>query len=358
MINKLTIKNFRNHKYFEVDMLENYVYITGSNGSGKTSILESIYLVSNTKSHRTNNDRELIKEKEQFAHIILDTDNHKYEVILSSAGKVVKVDNKEIQKLSDFIGRFKVVMFSPEDIDLIKGSPGNRRNFLNIELMKLDKSYLNNLSNYRKVLKQRNSLLKQLKINEDLFFLDKLSEQLYSLGLKITNKRLSFIKSLNKELELIYATFSKHEIKLAYNPNSDDKQFKNHLFKNQKQDILYETTTAGPHRDDFTVSFNGHDAKSYASQGQIKLIAITMKLALLKIIRKSTKDEVVLLLDDVLSELDEQVQNTFLNNLPRDIQIIMNSVIRTENKDMQIIELKESRIWKIITFMTHQTFKY
>lgn len=343
MINKIELRNFRNHENFLININNNFVYITGPNGSGKTSILESIYLISNTKSHRTRKDQELIKKNEFFSHVKITTKFDKYELVLSDKGKLAKINNKEVLKLSDFIGKLQVVMFSPEDMDLIKGSPSIRRSFIDIELMKLNQIYLNNLTKYRNILKQRNALLKNININDDFFFLDTLGNQLFEVGKKIMKERNVFLHDLNNELIKVYKNFSDEELKITYKPNLSKENYYKHLKNNQKQDIIYKTTTAGPHRDDFTIDYRGFEAKSYASQGQTRLIAVALKLALLNLIRKKTNKEVILLLDDVLSELDKGTQKRFLNNLPKDLQIIMNSAIKIEKQDMQIIELKESR---------------
>lgn len=348
MIKNLKLKSFRNHSNIELTFNNKFIYINGPNGSGKTSILESIYLMSTLKSHRTNNDQAIIKETMPFTSVILTTNKNKFELVISEKGKVAKIDNKEIRKLSDFIGKLKVVMFSPEDLNLVKGSPSIRRNFLDIELVKLDYSYLSNLTKYRNVLKQRNALLKNLKANDDLFFLNVLGKQLYEIGTKLIIYREQFIKELNLEFKKVYGEFNnKNSVELLYSPNLSKSELKDYLTKQQKVDILYKITRNGPHRDDFKIMFDNNDAKGFASQGQIRLIAITIKLALMKVIKNHSNEEVILLLDDVLSELDINVSSKFLNNLPKDSQVIMNSAIKINNNYMQIIELKGEK-WKWI----------
>jgi DNA replication and repair protein RecF len=232
-------------------------------------------------------------------------------------------------------------MFAPEDLDLIKGSPANRRQFLDLEWMQLNKGYLRQLNTYKAVLKQRNSLLKKIELNDDYTFLNILGDQLFDSGIEIINERRLFIDELNLYLSLIYPLFSHHQVKLVYQPDVDEKGFKNYLHKSQKQDILYQATLAGPHRDDFYIDFNGFDAKSYASQGEQRLIVVALKLALLKLIEKKTQKQVVLLLDDVLSELDLEKQKLFLSHLPKEHQIIMNSALPIEGEHIQMIHLKK-----------------
>jgi DNA replication and repair protein RecF len=341
MIQKLILKNFRNHQILEYKFEKPFIYIYGSNGAGKTSILESIYFCATTKSHRTNDEKELILRNEQFAQVKITTDEDKYELVLSKTGKRASINSIEKRKISDYIGHLRVVMFAPEDLDLIKGNPANRRQFMDLEWMQLNKLYLKSLNTYKNVLKQRNSLLKKINMDDDYTFLNILGEQLYEVGSEIIKERRQFLIELNSYLSTIYSLFSKHQVKIIYKPDVDEKAFKNYLNKNQKQDILYQTTNAGPHRDDFYIDFNSFDAKSYASQGEQRLIVVALKLALLKLIEEKTGKKVVLLLDDVLSELDLEKQQLFLKYLPKEHQIIMNSALPIDGEHIQMIHLKK-----------------
>lgn len=341
MIKKISLKQFRCHEFLEIDMTHPFVYIDGKNGSGKTSILEALYFLSTTKSHRTSDEKELIHKNSQFTHVKVVTDQNRYEVIQTKNGKRTLINGVEKRKLSDYIGSFKVVMFAPEDLELIKGTPAQRRNFIDLSWMQLDKIYLNNLNQYKKILKQRNALLKKLKLGDDYVFLDILGEQLYDVGMDIIKQRTQFIKKINQYLQDVYHLFSSHKAKIIYKPDVDEKSFKNHLEKQQKQDIIYQTTMAGPHRDDFYIDFNGFDAKQYASQGEQRLIVIAIKFALLKLINEVTEEPVTLLLDDVLSELDLEKQTIFVNQLPVEHQIVMNSAIPLEKNGIQKIHLKK-----------------
>ncbi|MDO9629711.1 MAG: DNA replication/repair protein RecF [Acholeplasmataceae bacterium] len=341
MIQKLILKNFRNHQTLELKFEKPFIYIHGANGSGKTSILESIYFCATTKSHRTNDEKELILRNEQFAQVKIIAENDRYDLILSKTGKRASINGIEKRKISDYIGHLRVVMFAPEDLDLIKGSPANRRQFMDLEWMQLNKQYLKNLNTYKNVLKQRNSLLKKINIDDDYTFLNILGEQLLEVGSEIISERRQFLAELNSYLAKIYPLFSNHQVQIIYKPDVDEKAFKNYLNKNQKQDIIYQTTNAGPHRDDFYIDFNAFDAKSYASQGEQRLIVVALKLALLKLIEEKTSKQVVLLLDDVLSELDLEKQKLFLDHLPKEHQILMNSALPIEGKHIQMIHLKK-----------------
>jgi DNA replication and repair protein RecF len=341
MIKKISLKQLRNHQAIELSFEKPFAYIHGLNGSGKTSILEAIYFCATTKSHRTNDEKEMIQTGEPFASVKLWTDEHRYEVVLSKTGKRASIDGVEKRKISDFIGHLRIVMFAPEDLELIQGSPQDRRQFIDLEWMQLHKPYLKYLNTYKQVLKQRNSLLKKITFDDDLTFLNILGEQLYEVGVKIIEERRQFIEELNLLFKEAYKRFSSHKVEIVYAPDVDEKAFLNALKKNQKQDILYQTTQSGPHRDDFIFRFNGFDAKGYASQGEQRLMVIAVKLALLALIKKKTNQHVTLLLDDVLSELDEERQKLFLAELPKEHQIIMNSTHPIEGAHIQMIYVKK-----------------
>lgn len=341
MIRKLGLRHFRNHASLELKIDQPFVYIHGPNGSGKTSILESIYFLATTKSHRTTEERELIERNEPFAQVKIQTDDARYDITLSKTGKHAAINGVEKRKLSDYIGHLRVVMFAPEDLDLIKGSPQERRQFMDLEWMQMNKGYLRQLNTYKHVLKQRNSLLKKIGIEDDFTFLNILGDQLYESGSEIIRERRQFLSELNDHFQKVYALFSHHQVCLKYGPDQDEKGLRQYLSKQQKHDILVQSTGAGPHRDDFAIDFNGFDAKSYASQGEQRLIVIALKLALLRLIESKTGKSVILLLDDVLSELDKEKQALFLEQLPKEHQIIMNSAFPIEGSHIQMVHLKK-----------------
>lgn len=341
MIKKINLKNFRNHKTLELNIKQPLVYIYGSNGSGKTSILESIYFCATTKSHRTTDEKEMIQTDKPFTQVKLTTDEHRYEITLSKSGKRIAIDGVDKRKISEFIGHIAVVMFAPSDLQLITGSPSDRRQFLDLEMIQLDKQYVFQLNKYKKILKQRNALLKRIQPHDDFTFLNILGEQLYEVGSELIKKRQIFITLLNESLISRYQLFSKHSISLNYKPDVDKQGLKKHFQDNQKNDIAYQTTLSGPHRDDFYIAFNGFDSKRYASQGEQRLIVIALKLGLLALIETQTNKQAILLLDDVLSELDLEKQRTFITNLPNHDQIIMNSALPIEKAQAQMVELKK-----------------
>lgn len=339
MISQIKLKNFRNHENLNIDFKQKLTYIYGSNGVGKTSILESIHLISTSKSHKTNNDLDLIKTGSEFASIQIFTNKHLFEMIISKQGKRVRIDKSEKNKVSDFIGHLNICMFAPEDLQLVKGTPSDRRKFMDIELIKVSQAYLKDINQYYKILKQRNSLLKNLKLNDDETFLNIVSHQLYDVGSKLYDQRSIFLNDLNQTYAHHFKTFSNHQVSLIYDGITNKENFKKHLFENQKQDIILKTTNQGPHRDDFNFVFDGFKAKAYVSQGQARLMVIALKLSLLDVIIKITKQEVVLLLDDLFSELDENIMNQLLEKLPRKNQIIMTSTQKIDTFEVEKINL-------------------
>ena len=342
MIKKIDLINFRNHNQLNLNFQNNKVYIYGENGVGKTAILEAIYFASTTKSMRTSNERDLIKNDENFAKIVIHFDNNtKNEIVISAKGKRIIANGIEKRRISDYIGDFNVVMFTSEDIDLIKGTPADKRNFIDLEWMQLDKKYLQNLNKYRKILRQRNALLKNLEIDSDYTFLNILGQQLFEIGSEIIEKRTEVIDLLNEELKNNIFKFDNQKIKIVYQPDQTISKLKKWFETRQKQDILYQTTQAGPHKDDFMITIGDRDSKVFASAGEQRLIVIAVKIALLNVITKIKKNKPILLLDDILSELDENNQQIFLSNLPKDNQIIMTSVKKiNESKKIQTIEIK------------------
>lgn len=342
MIEKIELRNFRNLETYQIKIEKPLVLLEGSNGVGKTSILESIYFAATTKSHRTNQEKDMIQYEKMFAGVKIKDESNQYEIILSQNGKRTFINKAEVKKISDYIGKMHTVMFSPEDLSLIKGGPQERRYFMDLELIQVSKNYLRLMNNYKKILKQRNALLKKLKESDDYTFLNILGEQLIEVGYQIFDYRQEFINSLNEKLKIVETKYQNFSISLLYEPNVTKEQWGKHIKTKQKTDILYEQTTVGIHKDDFKVIYNGFSAKDYASQGTTRLIVIELKLALLSWIKEQTNKHAVLLLDDVLSELDIERQNLFLEQLPKDHQVFISSAVPLYKKfDLQRIVLSK-----------------
>lgn len=328
----IKLENFRNYNNISINLHANLNILVGNNGEGKTNILESIYFFSLLKSHRTTKLNNLINFKEQytriFANIIKDDEKKLvgYVKFDKLKGKNVNINNLNISRLIDFIGYIKVIMIAPEDMKIIKDSPAVRRKFLDVNISQIDRTYLECIINYNKVLKLKNNLLKEKNINDKL--LDVYDEQIASYSEFIINKRLEYIDKIDKISKNIHANISlnKENIIITYNSFinleicRNNKKIRdiiiNILKKDRAMDKIRQSSSNGVHRDDFIVFINGKEASNYSSQGQQKSAIISIKLAIVKIIKEITKEYPVLLLDDVLSELDSERRNFLINFLP------------------------------------------
>ncbi len=312
MISKLTLLNFRQFNKKVIDINNQFVIITGDNATGKTTLLEAIYLASVTKSLRTNNISELIKDEEEESLVEVISNSKKFVVSFKEKTKQVTIDNKEIKKIGNYIGNLPAVFFTPSELTLITGSPQARRLFLNIELSQLYPGYVETLSKYNNILKERNAYLKTKKIDKK--YLDLITENLCIEGVSIMNYRKKFLDEINSVINDIHKQFASNEkINLSYlNSIPFDNPFE---FYEQrvKKDIQFETTNYGIHRDDVLFELNGRDARVYASQGQKRSIVLSLKITLVLLIQKYKKKYPILLLDDVLSELDVTRQNNLLS---------------------------------------------
>ena len=302
MITSIELKNFRLFDSKTIETDNSLVILSGKNATGKTTILEGIYLSATTKSHRTVDLSELIKNDKEYTSVVI-TENKKYKTVVSKDGKSFYINTKEITKASEFIGNLKAVMFSPYDLELINGSKGPRRRFLDLEISLLDKVYLNASMAYKRLLKERNELLKSSN-NVNLIALDVLTKQLIEQLEIISNKRIDFIKLINNELIEISKELNVEEISLEYEKTYSDDIYESFKSK-EKYDIISKTTNIGIHRDDFVVRINNKKASSYASEGQIRTIIIAIKLAIKNIIKKVSGNEPIILLDDVFAALDQ-----------------------------------------------------
>ncbi|WP_302626414.1 DNA replication/repair protein RecF [uncultured Eubacterium sp.] len=323
IITKLELSNFRNYKLLKLDFDNKTNILYGNNAQGKTNILESIYMCSTTKSHRSNKDFELINFDSNEGHIKLyiNKNNREQRIdihLRKNKSKGIAINGIPIKKASELFGIFNVIIFSPEDLNIIKNGPSERRKFIDMELCQLDKIYVYNLVNYNKVLSQRNQLLKDLYFKPELKqTLDVWDMQLAEYGSKVIKRREQFIKEISNILIPIHdeLTNGQEEIEVVYEKNSEpDDLYQNILF-NREKDIKYKTTSVGPHRDDIVFFNKGKNIKTYGSQGQKRTIALSLKLAEIELVKSLINDKPVLLLDDVLSELDSDRQNHLLKSL-------------------------------------------
>lgn len=326
----LQIINFRNYNELSIELSENVNVFIGDNAQGKTNILESIYYCSIGKSPRTSKDKELINWSAHEAYIKLyvvkERLDKKIEIKIFKEGKKgININSIKINKISELIGVLNVVIFSPEDLKIVKESPAFRRKFLDIELCKLSKKYYFNLVQYNKSLNERNIILK--KYNEKYeYMLDVYDEQISKYGGIIIKARQQYIKRLNDNGKPIHndITSGIENIEFHYITSVKDIENAEHellemLKASRGKDFERKATSIGPHRDDFNIKINGIDTKSFGSQGQQRTSVLTIKFASLKIIKEITGEYPVLLLDDVLSELDANRQKFILNSI-KDIQ--------------------------------------
>ena len=302
----------------------------GDNAQGKTNVLEAIYVSAMTKSHKGAKDREIINFDKDEAHIrtYLLKEDLEYKVdmhLRNNKSKGIAINGQKIKKAAELVGLLNVVFFSPEDLSIIKSGPAERRRFIDMELRQLDKFYLYNLNKYNKIVNQRNKLLKDFYNNSDLYETIVIwDSQLLSYGKQIIERRSQFISQLNEIIFDIHKKLSgdKEELVIVYEPEVEADQFEKKLEANRDRDIRLKMTSVGPHRDDFSFFINGIDIRKYGSQGQQRTAALSLKLAEIEIVKRVVKDNPVLLLDDVLSELDSSRQNHLLNSIG-DIQTII-----------------------------------
>ena len=330
IIKSIELENFRNYKNLNIQLDAGTNILYGDNAQGKTNILEAAYLSGTTKSHRGSKDKEMIAFDAQEAHIrtIVEKNQKEYQIdmhLKKRGSKGVAINKIPIKKASELFGVLNMVLFSPEDLHLIKNGPAERRRFLDIELCQLDKLYLSDLTKYNKILNQRNKLLKDIVYKPELVeTLPVWDMQLIETGRRLIQRRRKFIEELNQIIFQIHFNISgeKEHLILKYEPNIDEIFFEDELLKAKQKDLKLCQTTVGPHRDDMLFAIDGIDIRKYGSQGQQRTSALSLKLAEIEIVKQIIHNTPILLLDDVLSELDNSRQNYLLNSIT-DIQTII-----------------------------------
>lgn len=361
-VKHLELKNYRNYIALNLSLNKGLNIFFGENAQGKTNIVESIYYLSSMRSHRTNKDKELINWSKDKAYIgaLIEKNfgENKLEFLLNSDGKrAVKVNGLKVNKSSEVLGTVNVVIFSPEDLKLVKEGPAIRRRFIDNELNQIRPKYHHALIQYNHVLMQRNNLLKSIERSPSLkSTAEVFSEQLAEYGAFITETRYEFIKKLSLISRLIHRkiTNGREELDVVYQGDSLDKDLmdrnliKNKLLKYYIDNINYDIkkgfTLKGPHRDDILININGIDARIYGSQGQQRTAALSLKLSELEIIKSEVSEYPVLILDDVLSELDVKRQHFLLDAL-KEIQTILTCTslndiedFHFENKEFYLVK--------------------
>ena len=301
MIRSLKLANFRLFDNLNLDFNNSFVILSGKNATGKTSILEAIHIAATTKSHRTIEISDAIKFGKEFSKIELE-DDKKYKVVLSEKGKSLFIDNREIKKSGDYIGNFNVCMIAPADISLVNGTKQDKRRFLDLNISILNKKYINESAKYKKLLNERNSILKQDK--PDMVMLGIVTDSLIESLKYIYDMRINLINDINSNLNDICKKMKIEHIELKYESTYNASNLKKSFDSKLDSDLFYKVTQIGSHRDSFKILINNLDASQFASEGQSRIIYIAIKLALKKIITLKN-GEPVLLLDDIFQALDK-----------------------------------------------------
>ena len=347
----LSLKNFRRYESMQASFSPLVNIVLGDNAQGKTTLLEAIHALALTKSHKTSTDRELINHEATFS-VLKGTFQDPsaettLEMILSKDGKKVRHNQIEYRRLSDYVGIINIVMFAPEDLNLVKGGPSERRRFLDMEIGQLNRHYVYHLSQYRKLLKERNEQLKIMQRNpsRDDPLLDILTDQMQHYITRITRERKRFVETLDRTVRSIYHMLSgeKDPVSIRYQPSVID-GIKAAYDKKRRFDIQSGSTSLGPHRDDCGFYFGEKPVMQTASQGQIRTLALSLKLAVVQMIKETRHIAPIVLLDDVFSELDDKRQKNLLSFFDGDSQIFITS---TSLDDMHLSALSAYKVFSV-----------
>ena len=330
IIKSLEIADYRNYDSLHIDFSSGTNILYGDNAQGKTNILEAIYMSATTKSHKGTKDKDVVNFRKEEAHIRTYLEKEGIETrvdmhLRKNKSKGIAIDGQKIKKAAQLLGLLNVVFFSPEDLSIIKNGPAERRRFVDMELCQLDQFYLYNLNNYNKIVNQRNKLLKDMYFNPSLRdTLNIWDSQLISFGSKIIERRQLFVEQLNEIILEIHRKLSggRENLVIQYEPDVLIDEYEKKMSLNQERDVKLKQTSTGPHRDDFSFVVEDIDIRKFGSQGQQRTAALSLKLSEIELVKKMTRDNPVLLLDDVLSELDSNRQNYLLSTIG-DIQTII-----------------------------------
>lgn len=352
-IKKIELNNFRNYQKQKISFSDKVNIFMGNNAQGKTNLLEGIYLNAFGKSFKSVKDKELIRFGEEFCRIktiiCKNGEEEVVEIVITKDGrKGIKREGVKLKKASELLEEYYMIVFSPEDMKIVKEEPEKRRRFINRELSQIRKGYLSDLNHYRKILKQRNAYLKEYMIDDDV--LDVWDLELAEYGSKIISKRKEFIELLGPVCNEINQkiTGGKEQLELKYEPNVDcddhiHEYFYGLLKEKREEDKKNRTTGRGPHKDDIKISTDGVDIRKFGSQGQQRTAALSLKLSEIAIIESETGEKPILLLDDVLSELDSERQRYLINSLG-DNQLFVTTTDLTEDVSKN---LPKGNIYKI-----------
>lgn len=361
-IKELNLLNFRNYKKEKIELSPNINILIGNNASGKTNVLESIYTLALTRSYKAK-DKDLVLFNESFYRVsaLIEYFNREDNLLMigSEEGKKVFKNGLEIQKLSDFIGKLNVVMFSPDDIIMFKGGPLEKRKLIDMSLLQISKDYIENYTAFKKQIKLRNDYLKYLlpktnmeeEIEDDM--LDILTINFIDCNKKIYEARCNFLSKLNKVTEEKYKQLSGEDVSIKFEYSINFENDLNFYKKRYKSDIQTGSTQCGIHRDDIKFYKNDKDFELNCSQGESRMLALSIKLALAEILKKLKQETPIVLLDDVFSELDKNHQNRLLKMLDKSMQIIITTtdlykISKESLNNSKVFTIKNSSIKETI----------
>ena len=363
-LEKLSLQNFRNYTSLNIKLNPHVNIIYGNNAQGKTNLLESIYVLGLTKSHLFQLDNHLITSGKEFYKIkgIIKKDNIKtqYEILGNINSKILKIDGQEIKKVTDYINNsLNIIIFYPEDLEIIKGSPNLRRNFLNLELSQLSNNYLKILNEFNKLLKIRNEYLKKMakNINIDRTYFSIITNYFVNKSLIIYKMRKKFVEKLNENCGKIFEEITKlpnfhiDYITNYIDDNIEKDGFLKKLTDNLEKEIKFGSTLYGPHRDELEFFLGEKSLKIYGSQGQKRMAVLATKLSEIPIFQNFKGTNPILLLDDVFSELDDIKKNNIIKYLSEDIQVIITTTdLKKINKkkfaSVNIFKIKNGEVIK------------
>ena len=358
-IKRLKLHDFRNYKSLNVTLTKGINIIYGENAQGKTNLLESIYVLGLTKSHRSFIDNNLINNEGEYLTIEGIVNNQKIDnklnIYIDNKTKVLKFNNNTIKKISDYISLMNIIIFYPDDLELIKGSPQNRRKYINLELSQLYSNYFILVNEYNKILKLRNEYLKKLnkKISKDKTYIDILTNYLIDKSIMIYKMRYKYINKINEYCSDIFKDIMNLEgFRIKYKPSIEidlkNSNLKEHLKEEYNNKLDYDiklcSTSIGPHKDDIEFFLDDKNLKFYGSQGQQRVAVLALKLAEIEIFKKYKDTTPILLLDDIFSELDDKKKNNLLKYISKNIQTIITTT-DLNNLDPKLI--KKSKLFNI-----------
>ncbi len=360
ILKKIELHNFRNYEKLMTRFYKGINIIYGDNAQGKTNLLESIYVLGLTKSHRSFIDNNLIKNNCESllikGTVSGDLFDKNLQIVIDNKSKSYEIDGLSVKKVSDYISNVNIIIFYPDDLEILKGSPQLRRKYLNMELSQLYNSYFVVLNDYNKLLKMRNEYLKKMNKgqNFDMNYFDIITSYLIEKAIIIYQMRYKFIEKINETCAQIYKDimgldgFHIEYISNLKIKDMKDPTLKEKLFEQYRNQLDYEQrmciTTLGPHKDDFNFMVGSNNLKLYGSQGQQRVAVLTLKLAEIPIFKKYKETTPILLLDDVFSELSDDKKNNLIKYISKDIQTIITTT-ELNNLDGRLV--KKAKLFKI-----------